>query len=83
MIGPRESLAVHELTVDGRLHLPVDRADAKLRHRSPVIAADVEPTDAGFRLALDEPGYAVATGQVAALYEGDAVVGAGTIASVV
>ena len=36
------------------------RADAKLRYRSPAVAARVEPTSDGFRLRLDEPAYAVA-----------------------
>jgi tRNA U34 2-thiouridine synthase MnmA/TrmU len=71
------------VTAEGRQHVPVRRAEAKLRHRSPEIAADVEATSGGFRLTLDAPAYAVARGQVAALYEGDAVVGAGTIAAVV
>jgi tRNA U34 2-thiouridine synthase MnmA/TrmU len=35
--------------------------------------------DGGFRLELDAPAYGVAAGQAAVLYEGDAVVGAGTI----
>ena len=33
----------------------------------------------GFRLQLDEPAYGVAPGQAAVLYDGEAVVGAGTI----
>jgi tRNA-specific 2-thiouridylase len=35
--------------------------------------------DRGFRLELDEPAYGVAPGQTAVLYDGDAVVGAGTV----
>ena len=34
----------------------------------------------GLELELDEPAYGVAPGQAAVLYDGDAVVGAGTIA---
>jgi tRNA-specific 2-thiouridylase len=82
VVGPRESLAVRTLTAAGSLHVPVDRADVKVRHRSPATPADVEATRAGFALQLHEPAYGVATGQIAALYEGDAVVGAGTIATV-
>ena len=63
----------------GRLFVPVDRVDAKLRYRSPATAASVAPLGRGFRLALDEPAYGVAAGQAAVLYEGDAVVGAGLI----
>jgi tRNA-uridine 2-sulfurtransferase len=77
--GPREALATRELTVRGRLHLPVAQAEAKLRYRSPAVTADVVPTDSGFRLELHEPAHGVAPGQAAVLYERDAVVGAGTI----
>ena len=52
----------------------------KVRYRSAAVAAEVEQTARGFRLRLDEPAYGVAPGQTAVLYEGDAVVGAGTVA---
>jgi tRNA U34 2-thiouridine synthase MnmA/TrmU len=39
----------------------------------------VAAANGGFTLELEEPAYAVATGQVAALYDGDAVVGAGIV----
>ena len=81
VVGPRESLARRTVTASGRLFASVTRADAKLRYRSPAVPAGVEPTSSGFRLRLDEPAYGVATGQTAVLYEGDVVVGAGTIAS--
>ena len=51
----------------------------KLRYRSEPTAARVEPFEDGFVLELDEPSYAVAAGQVAALYDRDAIVGAGVI----
>jgi tRNA-specific 2-thiouridylase len=79
VVGPRESLARREVTVRGRLFVPVARGEAKVRYRSPAIAAAVEPTAGGFRLRLDEPAYGVARGQTAVLYEGDAVVAAGTV----
>jgi tRNA U34 2-thiouridine synthase MnmA/TrmU len=41
----------------------------------------VTPVPGGFELELDEPVDAVAPGQVAALYDDDAVVGAGVIES--
>ena len=80
VVGPRESLARRDVSVRGRLYVPVERAEAKLRYRSPAVAASVEETESGFRLRLDEPAYGVAPGQAAVLYDGDAVVGAGTIA---
>ena len=79
VVGPRGALARDRVTVRGRLHAPAARVEAKLRYRSPAVAASVEPTARGFRLALDEPAYGVAPGQTAVLYEDDAVVGAGTV----
>jgi tRNA-specific 2-thiouridylase len=79
VVGPQVALATHEVHARGRLHLPVDRAEVKLRYRSPVVAADVTPTEGGFRLRLDSPAYGVASGQAAVLYDGDVIVGAGTI----
>jgi tRNA-specific 2-thiouridylase len=79
VVGPRESLARTRVTARGRLFVPVDRADAKVRYRTPAVPAAVEATARGFRLALDEPAYGVASGQTAVLYEGDAVVGAGIV----
>ena len=81
VVGSRESLARTTVTASGRLFASVTQADAKLRYRSPAVPAGVEATSSGFRLRLDEPAYGVATGQTAVLYEGDVVVGAGTIAS--
>ena len=81
VVGPRESLAVRSVDVRGRLHEPVERVAAKLRDRSPALAATVHPADGGFRLALDEPAFAVAPGQAAVLYDDDVVVGSGVISS--
>ena len=80
-VGPRESLARTRLAAAGRLYVDVDRADAKLRYRSPAVASTVRVTDDGFELLLDEPAYGVAPGQAAVLYEGDAVVGCGLVSS--
>ena len=79
VVGSRESLARREVTTRGRLYVPVTRADAKLRYRSPSVPADVVRCADGFDLGLDEPVYGVAPGQTAVLYEDDVVVGAGTI----
>jgi tRNA-specific 2-thiouridylase len=79
VVGPRESLAVTRVEADGRMYADVDRARVKLRHRSAPVPARVAASNGGFTLELEEPAYAVATGQVAALYDGDAVVGAGVI----
>jgi tRNA-specific 2-thiouridylase len=80
VVGPRESLARREILVrNGRLFVPVTRAHAKLRYRSPAAPATVRGEGRGFRLDLDQDAFGVAAGQAAVLYEGDAVVGAGLI----
>jgi tRNA-uridine 2-sulfurtransferase len=79
VVGPHEALARRRVEASGRLYLPLDRADAKLRYRSPAIPARVADTGDGFELELDEPAYGVARGQAAVLYEGDAVVGCGIV----
>jgi tRNA-uridine 2-sulfurtransferase len=79
VVGPRASLACTSVEVAGRLYLPVERAQVKLRYRSETVAARVDPTGSGFRLDLEEPSFGVAPGQAAVLYDGDVVVGAGEI----
>jgi tRNA-specific 2-thiouridylase len=79
VVGPRGSLATRSVEAHGTLHLDVDRAEVKLRYRSAVVAAAVTATGDGFLLELDEPVDAVAPGQVAVLYDEDAVVGSGVI----
>jgi tRNA-uridine 2-sulfurtransferase len=81
VVGPKESLARRTVRAEGKLHLDVERADVKLRYRSPAVAAQVEPLSRGFRVLLDEPVYGAATGQAAVLYERDVVVGAGRVTS--
>jgi tRNA-uridine 2-sulfurtransferase len=81
VVGPRAALARRAVAASGRLYAAVTRGDAKLRYRSPAVPADVEQTPDGFQLNFDEPAYGVATGQTAVVYEGDVVVGSGTIAS--
>jgi tRNA-specific 2-thiouridylase len=80
-VGPRESLARTQVAAAGSLYVDVERADVKLRYRSPAVASAVRATDGGFALELDEPAYGVAPGQAAVLYEGDAVVGCGLVSS--
>ena len=66
----------------GVLHVPVDRAEAKLRYRSAAISARVLPRQDGFSLELERPSYGVAPGQLAVLYDdGGAVVGCGLVSS--
>jgi tRNA-specific 2-thiouridylase len=81
VVGPRDSLARTRIEARGRRYADVEQVEAKLRYRSPALPARVEPTSRGFRLQLGEPAYGVAPGQAAVLYDGDAVVGYGLIAS--
>ncbi len=81
VVGPRAALAVTRVSASGRLHLPAEQVEAKLRARSPRVPARVEPVRGGFRLQLEQPVYGVARGQTAVLYADGAVVGAGRIRS--
>jgi tRNA-uridine 2-sulfurtransferase len=79
VIGPRDALATTRVDVEGKLYVPVARADAKLRYRGEAVPARVSASEGGFALELDRPAYGVASGQAAVLYEGAVVVGAGII----
>jgi len=79
VVGPRAALGTRHVRAEGALHLPATRVGAKLRYRSVPVDATVEEVEGGFALELDEPVEAVAPGQVAVLYDDDAVVGAGVI----
>ena len=81
VVGPRDSLATTTVRARGRLYADADRVDVKLRYGSPAVPARVVATASGFRLELESPAYAVARGQAAVLYEGDAVVGFGVVTS--
>jgi tRNA-specific 2-thiouridylase len=81
VVGPHAALARKRVAVRGRLHVETARGEAKLRYRSPAVAAAIVPQERGFELLLDEPAYGVAPGQTAVVYDGDAVVGAGVITS--
>jgi tRNA-uridine 2-sulfurtransferase len=81
VVGPRASLARRRVAVRGRFDQGTTRVEAKLRHRSPAVAATVAGSADGFELLLDEPFYGVAPGQTAVLYEDEAIVGAGVIVS--
>jgi tRNA-uridine 2-sulfurtransferase len=82
VVGPHDSLSTRRVSATGQLFVPVRRAAAKLRARSDSVTTSVHPTASGFRLQLDHPFYGAAKGQTAVLYEGEVVVGSGTISSV-
>jgi tRNA-uridine 2-sulfurtransferase len=82
VVGPREALGAVRVETQGELYVPVERGEVKLRYRSEPVLARVERTGAGFSLELETPVQAVARGQVAALYDEGAVVGAGVISDI-
>jgi tRNA-uridine 2-sulfurtransferase len=82
VVGPREALAIRRVRATGRIFVPIRRCEAKLRAHSDSVPARVAEVTSGFRLELHRPVYGAARGQTAVLYEGDAVVGSGTISSV-
>jgi len=56
------------------------RVDAVVRYRATPSVATYTPRGDGFAIAFDEPVRAVAPGQAVVLYDGDEVIGGGTIA---
>jgi tRNA-specific 2-thiouridylase len=82
VVGPRDALRVSRVEADGRLYVPVERADVKLRYRSDAVPAHVAATNGRLVLELETAAQGVARGQVAVLYDEDAVVGAGIVTSV-
>lgn len=81
VVGPREALARRRVVASGDVYAAITRGDVKLRYRSPAVSAAVRPAPGGFELELDAPAYGVARGQTAVVYDGDAVVASGTVAS--
>ncbi len=64
-----------------RLDAPM-RADVKIRYKSPAVAAMIYPMDDDkIRIVFDNPQKSVTPGQAAVFYDGDIVVGGGTIIS--
>jgi tRNA-specific 2-thiouridylase len=87
VVGGREDLAVRAVELeaasatDGQ-GLRAGRALARLRAHGSEIACRVVPLQGGrARLELDEPALGVAPGQAGVLYDGDMVLGGGTIAA--
>ena len=79
VVGPRASLARTVLEVRGRMYVSAERVSAKLRYRSPAVAATVSGGEGRLHVDLDSPAFGIAPGQAAVFYEGDVVVGAGRI----
>ena len=82
VVGPREALGATRIEAVGRLYVPVERVEARLRYRSAAVPASVRAANGAFSLELQTPAQAPARGQVAVLYDDDAVVGAGVVTGV-
>ena len=86
-VGPNRSLFSRELMADDFNWLyPVPtsplRCKAKARSRMTEQPATLYPQEDGFRVVFDEPQRAITPGQAIVLYDGDTVLGGGTIKEV-
>ena len=88
-VGPNEALYHKTLLADDWNWLTIEslaqpiRVKAKTRSRQMEQDATVYPLDNGFvKVEFDEPQRAITPGQAVVLYDGDAVVGGGTIRNV-
>ncbi len=87
IVGPAERLLSGGLRAGGMNWIALEtpsgsfRAAVRIRSRHRPASCTVSVTDGGegVEVSFDEPQPAVAPGQLAVIYEGDAVIGAGTI----
>ncbi len=82
VVGPRRALAVASATVAGLNWLAEDQRDvsAKVRSMAAPVAADWDGVSGGEgRLTFASPEYGVAPGQSAVFYDGERLLGGGTI----
>ena len=85
VVGEPEGLFSTRVIVEGMNWIPFDRpagplrATARLRYTARPEPCTVEPTEDGAVLVFDAPQRAVTPGQTAVLYDGEIVLGGGTI----
>ncbi|HYY79863.1 MAG TPA: tRNA 2-thiouridine(34) synthase MnmA [Actinomycetes bacterium] len=89
VVGERGELAIRAVELEGATGtgghgLAAGRARVRLRAHGAEVGCQVVPLGGGrARLDLDEPADAVAPGQAGVLYDGDLVLGGGTVARTV
>lgn len=85
VLGAEEELYARRVKVGGVNFIPFDRppqpirVQAKLRYTTKLADALLTPTKDGCELLFDAPQRAVTPGQTAVFYDGDLVIGGGTI----
>ena len=85
LLGPNEALMSSRVSVTDVNFIPFDtltgpiRAQAKLRYTPKAAACTIHPAENGVVLEFDQPQRAVTPGQAAIFYDGDLVLGGGTI----
>jgi len=85
VLGAEKDLYARRVQVGGVNYIPFDRppeplrVQAKLRYTTKFADALLIPTENGCELLFDAPQRAVTPGQTAVFYDGDLVVGGGTI----
>jgi len=85
LLGPNEALFSTRVQVEDVNFIPFDhltepiRAQAKLRYTPHAADCTIHPSENGVLLEFDQPQRAVTPGQAAVFYDGDLVLGGGTI----
>lgn len=85
LLGPNEALFSTRVRVRDVNYIPFDRLDgpvraqAKLRYTPNTASCTIYPTADGAELVFDQPQRAATPGQAAVFYDGDLVLGGGTI----
>jgi tRNA-specific 2-thiouridylase len=84
VVGPEENLLASGLKANNLSFVCVKpqrplEVGAKIRFRSPDVSARLNTLDEGAEVLFDQPQRAIAPGQAVVFYQGDEVVGGGTI----